>query len=237
MNWGRAGAFLTSMGAHAAVVAVLALVIARQPEALQSEAGKDDLSVVATVTMQTEESVGFNAANTERQLASEASQAQNQRQEEKVENAIEVDRPPPVAEAPPQAPVQLKTEEKPEEKQVAEPAPASVPAPAQEEQHAMSRSLEARRTQLFSLYNDAIYRAIASHTMRPKEVRRGSVGVELTLSPAGKLLARRVVKSSGVGLLDETAISNLEAVPYPPPPAGLLNQPYIVTFSFDYSVK
>jgi TonB family protein len=142
-----------------------------------------------------------------------------------------------VADAPPQAPVQVKTEEKQEEQQVAAPAPASIPAPAQEEQHAMSRNLEARRSQLFSLYNEAIYRAIASHALRPKEVRRGSVGVELTLSPAGKLLARRVVKSSGLSLLDETAMSNLEAVPYPPPPEGLVNQPYTVTFSFDYSVK
>ena len=68
-------------------------------------------------------------------------------------------------------------------------------------------------------------------------MREGRVGVELTLSPDGKLLARRVVKSSGVHLLDETAMANLERVPFPPPPDGLVKEPYTVTFSFDYSIK
>ena len=47
---------------------------------------------------------------------------------------------------------------------------------------------------------------------------KGRVGVELTLSPGGKLITRRVVKSSGVHLLDETAMANLERVPFPTPP-------------------
>ena len=66
---------------------------------------------------------------------------------------------------------------------------------------------------------------------------KGQVGVELTLSPDGKLLSRRVIKSSGVDLLDQTAMVNLEGVPFPDPPAGLVKEPYTVTFSFDYSVK
>jgi TonB family protein len=237
MSWVRASAIFVSLGAHAALLGAFAIVAASRPEALQSEAGRDDLSVVATVTMQSEDSVGFDTANAERQVASEASQPEAKRQEEKKENAIEMDRPPPVEDAPPQAPIQVKTDEKQEEKQETNSAPLSIPAPAQDEQRAMSRSLEARRNQLFSAYNEEIYRAIATHTLRPTEVLRGSVGVELTLSPGGKLLARRVVKSSGVHLLDETAMANLERVPYPPPPAGLVNQPYTVTFSFDYSVK
>ena len=236
MNWIRTGTIIASLGAHVAGLAAFAVATVNQPDALQSDSGMDDLSIAATVTMQTEDSIGFDALNAERQVASAASQPET-KQEQKNENAVEMDRPPPVEDAPPQAPVQVKTDEKPEEKQAADPAPASTPVPAQEEQRAMSRSLGARRSQLFSVYNEEIYRAIAAHTLRPKEVRKGSVGVELTLSPAGKLLARRVVKSSGVHLLDETAMANLETVPYPSPPDGLVNQPYTVTFSFDYSVK
>jgi TonB family protein len=238
MTWVRTSAILVSFGAHTAALAALAIAATTsQPSALQSDVGRDDLSVLATVTMQTDDTIGFDAVNAARQLAAAASQPETKRQEDKQENAIEMDRPPPVEDAPPQAPIQVKTDDKQQEKQEANPASASVPITAQDEQHAMSRSLEARRNELFSLYNEKIYRAIAAHTLRPKEVHKGSVGVELTLSPAGKLVAHRIVKSSGVYLLDETAMANLESVPYPPPPAGLVNQPYTVTFSFDYSVK
>jgi TonB family protein len=238
MSWVRTSAIIAALGVHAAAAAALVSYGAAD-NALQSGAGRDDLSVVATVTMQTEESVGLDAVTAERQDASAAANAvpESKPQEVKRDDAIEMDRPPPVESAPPQAPIQPKPDEKQVEKQEAEPAAPSVAAAAQQEQHAMSRDLEARRNQAFSLYNAEIYRAIVSHAIRPKEVRQGRVGVELTLSPGGKLIARRVVKSSGVHLLDETAMANLERVPFPSPPVGLVNEPYTVTFSFDYSVK
>jgi len=207
-------------------------------DALQTGAGQDDLSVVASVTMQSEESLGLDAQTLERQDASAAAPpVPETKQEAKREDAIEMEPPPLDETAPPQAPIQAKTVENPVEKQDAQPAAPSLSAAAQQEQRAISRDLEARRSQAFSLYNAEIYRAIATHALRPKEVLKGRVGVELTLSPAGKLLARRVVKSSGVHVLDETAMANLENVPFPTPPDGLVREPYTVTFSFDYSVK
>jgi TonB family protein len=238
MNWVRAGAIAAALGVHAAALAGLAHYGARD-DALQTGAGADDLSVVATVTMQSEDSLGLDAVTTERQEASAAANAvpEIKQQEAKREDAIEMEPPPPDESAPPQAPIQAKPVEKPVEKQEQQPSAASLAAVAQEEQRAISRELEARRNQAFSLYNAEIYKAIVSHAIRPKEVKMGRVGVELTLSPGGKLITRRVVKSSGVHLLDETAIANLERVPFPPPPAGLVKEPYTVTFSFDYSVK
>jgi periplasmic protein TonB len=238
MNWVRAGAIVAALGVHAAALALLVDFGARD-EALQTGAGRDDLSVVATVTMQSEDSIGLDAVTAERQEASAAANAvpEIKQQEAKREDAIEMDPPPPEESAPPQAPIQAKPVEKPVEKQEQQPSNPSLAAAAQEEQRAISRELEARRNQAFSLYNAEIYRAIVSHAIRPKEVKMGRVGVELTLSPGGKLITRRVVKSSGVHLLDETAIANLERVPFPPPPAGLVKEPYTVTFSFDYSVK
>lgn len=238
MNWVRATAICAALGVHAAAAVALVGFGARE-SALETGAGKDDLSVVATVTMQTEESIGLDAANVERQEASAAALPvpETRQQEAKKEEAIEMDPPPPDEAAPPQAPIQPKPVEKVEEKQEEMPTAPSVLAAAQQEQRAISRELDARRSQLFSLYNAEIYRAIVSHAVRPKEVRKGRVGVELTLSPDGKLLTHRIVKSSGVHLLDETAMANLERVPFPSPPRGLVKEPYTVTFSFDYSVK
>lgn len=237
MSWVRGSAILAALGVHAAAVLAL-MTFAAQEDALQAGAGQDELSVVATVSMQSEESLGLNALTLERQDASAAAQpVPETKQEVKREDAIEMDPPPPDETAPAQAPVQAKAEDKPVEKQETQPTAPSLSASAQQEQRALSRDLEARRSQAFSLYNAEIYRAIASHTLRPKEVLKGQVGVELTLSPAGKLLNRRVVKSSGIHLLDDTAMANLEDVPFPTPPAGLVKEPYTVTFSFDYSVK
>ncbi len=241
MSWVRAGAILAALGVHAAAAAALVTFGANEPDALQSGAGKNDLSIVATVTLQTEESIGIDTATAEQQDASAAAkpvlQPEIKQEEAKKEDAIETEPPPPEEQVPPQAPIQEKPVEKQVEKHEVQPSAPAIPAAAQEEQHAMSRDLEARRNQLFSLYNAEIYRAIMTHALRPAKVLEGHVGVELTLSPNGKLLAHRVVKSSGLNLLDKTAMANLERVPFPPPPNGLIKEPYTVTFSFDYSVK
>ncbi len=241
MSWVRAGAILAAFGVHAAAAAALVTFGASEPDALQSGTGKDDLSIVATVTLQSEESIGLDAVTAERQDASAAAkpvpQPEIKQEEAKKEDAIEMEPPPPEEQAPPQVPIQEKPVEKPVEKHEVQPAAPSVASAAQEEQHAMSRDLEARRNQLFSLYNAEIYRAVMTHALRPDKVLEGRVGVELTLSPTGKLLAHRVVKSSGFHLLDRTAMANLERVPFPTPPDGLIKEPYTVTFSFDYSVK
>ena len=204
MSWIRVSAIFAALAVHAGAAAALAGFATREAT-LETGAGRDDLSAVATVTMQTEESIGLDAVTAERQDASAAAKPvpESRQQEAKRDDAIEMDLPPPEANTPPQAPIQPKPDQKQAEKQEA--TTPSIQAAAQREQRAMSRELEARRSQLFSLYSAEIYRAIVTHVLRPKEVVKGQVGVELTLSPDGKLLSRRVIKSSGVDLLDQTA--------------------------------
>ncbi len=246
MSWVRAVAVLAALGVHAAGALFL---ISSAPEsnlnALQSGNGRDDLTVAATVTLQSEESIGLDAVNAEHQEASAPAQAApkpepQKQQEVKKEEAIEMTPPPPVESAPPQAPIQEKPPEKKEEvvKQEVQPTSPSVAALAQEEQRAMSRDLEARRSQLISLYNTRVYQALMKHALRPKAVTRGRVIVELTLSPSGQLLAHRVVQSSGYDMLDRTALASLErAAPFPPAPPELINEPHTLRVPFDYAVK
>ncbi len=242
MSWVRAGAILAAFGVHAAAAAVLVTFGANEPEALQSGAGRDDLSIVATVTLQSEESIGLDAVTAERQDASAAAkpvvQPEIKREEAKMEDAIEMEPPPPEERAPPQAPIQEKPVEKQVEKQEAQPSAPAVPSAAQEDQHAMSRDLEARRSQLFSLYNAEIYRAVMTHALRPARRREGRVVVELTLAPSGALLDHRVLKSSGSDLLDRTAMASLErAAPFPPAPEEVSKGPYRLSIPFEYALK
>ncbi|MGO8777859.1 MAG: energy transducer TonB [Rhodomicrobium sp.] len=241
MSWVRAGAILAAFGVHAAAAAALLSFGANAPEALQSGAGKDDLSIVATVTMQSEESIGLDAVTAEHQDASAAAKPAPQpevKQEAKKEDAIEMQPPPPEESAPPQAPIQEKPVEKQVEKQEARPAAPSVASAAQEEQHAMNRDLEARRSQLFSLYNAEIYRAIMTHALRPARRQEGRVIVELTLAPSGALLDHRILKSSGSDLLDRTALASLErAAPFPPAPGEVSKGPYRLSIPFEYALK
>jgi len=240
MSLVRAGAILAAFGVHAAAAAALIAFGPYEQDALQSGAGKDDLSIVATVTLQTEESIGLDAVTVEHQEASAAAKPQPEikQEEAKKEEAIEMDPPPPEESAPAQAPIQEKPLEKQAEKQEVQPAAPSAPTAAQEEQHAMSRDLEARRSQLLSLYNGKIYRALMEHALQPKMLQRGRVIVELTLAPSGALLAHRVLQSSGSDVLDRTAMASLErAAPFPPAPEELIKGTYTVSIPFEYAVK
>ncbi len=225
MNWIRLCAILAALVLHGGTVGGLAYFGAgwQASTALQSSSGQDDLSVVATVTLQTEDT-GYDAVSAQRQEASPAvpPPPEVKPEEPKKEEVVETGPPPP---------------EKEPEKKETPPERPSVPVAPQEEQHALNRDLVARRSRLQSLYDAEIHKAVRTHILRPKKVIEGTVMVELTISPSGKLLSSRVVKSSGYELLDRTALANLERVPFPPPPDGLPKEPYRVTFPFDYSVK
>ncbi len=78
MNLVRAGAALAALGVHGAFLGAFLISSTYEPDAtaLQSGAGKDDLTIIATVTMQTEESLGLDAASVQRQAESAGGQAQ-----------------------------------------------------------------------------------------------------------------------------------------------------------------
>jgi protein TonB len=203
--------------------------------------------------MTNDDSIGLDAASTERQEASaggEATPIEKKEEEEKPdppreveetkkEEAIQAVAPPP-EETAPAAVIQEKPPEKaaevPETKvQPSNPAPA---VDAQEEQRAASRDLEARRNQVLSLYNSKIYQVLMRHAVRPRSPQKGRVVIELTISPTGDLLSHRIVESSGSDTLDRTAMLSLErAAPFPAAPAELGRAPHTVRVPFEYAVK
>ncbi len=237
MNWVRAGAASAALCVHAAVLGlfVVASLRALDSDALQAGGGKDDLTVVATITMDSVESLGLDAASTPRQEASVGGKAAPQVREEvkKEEEKIEL----PLEESHEQPPL---IEEKKPEKKIVEARP-STPSPAseaQDEQRTASRAFEARRSQVLSIYNNRIYQALMRNAHRPATMARGRVVLELTLSPSGQLLAHRILESSGSETLDKSAMISLErAAPFPPVPPELGNEAQTLRVPFEHAVK
>ena len=237
MNWVRFGSAGAALGVHIAALGLFVLSAAHKPDlsALQSGGGNDDLTIVATITMQSEESLGLDAASVQRQEASLGGQAAPQVQQEAMKEEEKVELPPEET----QEPVPLLEEKKPE-KRIVEPKP-STPAPAseaQEEQRAAARAFEARQNEVLSLYNSRVYQALMKNALRPKTMEKGRVVLELTLAPSGELLDHHVVVSSGSPALDKTAMTSLErAAPFPPVPPEVSKEPHKLRVPFDYAVK
>jgi len=160
MSWVRIGSAFAAIVVHVAVLAVFVFssMDDRELSALRSGGGKDDLTIAATVTMESEESLGLDAASIQRQQASAGGQAAPQMVETVRKEPDKIELPPeePEESAPP------RDKRKPEKK--VEPKPAT-PAPvieAQEEQRAATRAYEARRNEVLSQYNNKIYQALLS---------------------------------------------------------------------------
>ncbi len=237
MNWVRFGSAGAALGVHVAALGLFVFSAAHEPDlsALQSGSGDDDLTIAATVSVQSEESLGLDTASVQRQEASLGGQAAPQVQEEVKKEQEKVELPPEES----QEPVPLVEEKKPEKKIVE--AKPSTPAPsneAQEEQRAASRAFEARRNEVLSLYNSKVYQALMKTALRPKTMEKGRVLLELTLAPSGELLEHHVVVSSGSSTLDKTAMTSLErAAPFPPVPPEVTKQSHTLRVPFEYAVK
>ena len=237
MNWVRFGSASAALGVHIAALGLFVFSAAHEPDlsALQSGSSDDDLTIVATITMQSEESLGLELASVQRQEASLGGQAAPQVQEEVKKEEEKVELPP--EELP--EPVPLVDEKKPDKK-IVEVNP-STPAPsseAQDEQRAATRAYEARRNEVLSLYNSRVYQALMKNALRPKTMQKGRVVLELTLAPSGELLEHHVVVSSGSRTLDTTAMTSLErAAPFPPVPSEVSKQSHTLRVPFEYAVK
>jgi periplasmic protein TonB len=235
MNWVRIGAAAAALGLHVALAAVLIAVVNHEPDlaALQSGDGKDELSVVATISMMSEESLGLDSSSTPRRDDPPGGRAVPQVKEVAVKEDEKIEAPVEEREAPP--PVEEKKPEKKVDEQVSISAPASE---AEEEQRAASRAYEARRNRAISLYNSSIYQSLMRNALRPKIMEKGRVVLELTLSPSGELIRHRVVESSGSEVLDKVAMISLErAAPFPPIPSEAGRDPYTLRVPFEYAAK
>jgi len=234
MNRVRLASALAAIILHAALVAALLSGAAdSDSDAIQSGAGADDLTIVATVSLDAVESIGPDAANVEQSAASAGNQASPPPEPEPVQEAEKIELPPEQAEVT----LPKKEEEKPEkpEEQPSTPAPSST---AQDEARASTRAYEARLSQLLAAYNHKVHQALMRNASRPKNREKGRVMLELTIAPNGELLAQRVVKSSGARDLDETAMASLKrAAPFPPMPSDIAKGPRTLLVPFDYSAN
>jgi protein TonB len=229
MNWIRLAALFLAIGVHAGLVCVL-LSSAPGDTALQEGHGNDELTTVATVTMDDGETFG-------RDLETKAEQnfvAAQQKEEAKPEPEKPEEAPTPPAEMPP-----LKEAETspppPHPEAKAQPTPQIDP---EEEQRTANRALEGRRTALASAYLSEVYSSLGRHKVRPQSNRTGHVLVSLTIAPSGQIVSHDIVESSGSDALDRAAIGSLEkAAPFPPLPKGLSDGPYTVIVPFEYSTR
>ena len=235
MNWIRTGSAAAALGLHAAVLAFLAAAALHEPDiaALESGKGDDDLSVVATVNLQSEDSFGLDATNAQRADASAGGPPSTEAKEEvkKEEEIVEL----PPEKAPEPTPFTDSPEKKEEDKKPSTPAPVSD---AQEEERAPSREFEARQSTVLSRYNSQVYHALMRNALRPLTTQKGRVVLEMTLAPTGELLDHRVVVSSGMAELDRIAMTSLErAAPFPPLPPEIGKTPHTLRVPFEYAVR
>ena len=236
MNWVRVGSAGAALGVHIAVLGIFVVSAMPEPDlaALHSGQGDDQMTIVATVTMQSEESLGLDAASTQRQEVSIGGQAAPQVQEEAKKEEEKIERPPE------ESPEPVPADEKQPEKKIVEPTPSTpaLSSEAQEEQRAATRAFEARRNEVLSLYNSRVYQALMKNAVRPKTMHKGRVVLELTLGPSGELLDHHVVVSSGSPMLDKTAMTSLErAAPFPPVPPEVSKQAHTLRVPFEYAMK
>ena len=89
-----------------------------------------------------------------------------------------------------------------------------------------------------ALYMKEVERKIKKNWNPPKNDTSASAAVDFKVLKDGKIEDIKLVKSSGVPLMDEAAISALEKVsPLPPLPEECNENFVIVQFTFDYKVK
>jgi protein TonB len=85
-----------------------------------------------------------------------------------------------------------------------QPAPAAVPPP----------------TSGIGPYGDQIYSIIQANQAVPDVVAQlglsGTAIVEITVAPSGHILSAKITKSSGVPLIDQTALQHAQAASLPP---------------------
>ena len=157
MTWVRLAAASAALGVHASLLALLVAGALQEPypSALQSGEGKDELSVVATITMTSVESLGLDLASTPRREASPGGEAVPKVNEAAIKEEEKIEAPVEDREAPP--PVE---EKKPDEKLEQQPSTPATASEAEDERRAASRVFEARKSRAISFYNNSIYQSL-----------------------------------------------------------------------------
>jgi protein TonB len=247
MNWPRLTGVALALCLHGGVF--YSLVQRSGPDALAEGNGDADLTVVATVSLDSGDL--FTQSAQEAAVDANASQAArlpdlDKQEPDQPEKKIEVPRnaqtetPKPDETSPPQEtppePERPSPEVAPPGQQKSVTQMASVAAEAQEEQRAAAAI--ARRNKSWSSYETELYSMLERHKVKPHAAKTGDVLLLITIAPSGQLLSRAVANSSGVPELDGAAIAALErSAPFPPVPPDVSSGPLTLTVPFRFRTR
>lgn len=210
--------------------------------ALREGKGSDDLTVVASITLTDADGLDVLPERVEPQHASVAvapaqptkrvEETGSPQHEKAPEDASSIE-PLPGVDKKPSPDRAIRTDLQSERAQRA--VAAAVPL---EEQEAARRAREGRRVKLESLYQGEIFTALLRHRVNPQSRRTGRVVVLATINPAGVLISRQVIQSSGFEVLDRAALASLDrSTPFPPIPPELSEDSLTLRVPFDYSTR
>lgn len=132
----------------------------------------------------------------------------------------------PVEEAPPEL-------KQPRPKQMA--AIQQIQQVAVQEQQSSSEKKQGGDATTRAAYLGKLRMHLERHKVRPEAKTTGTAVVKFTVDPAGKILSREIISSSGSKKLDAAAMATIErSAPFPPFPDGISREPVVVSVPFKF---
>jgi periplasmic protein TonB len=222
-RWVFSGAVVVAV--HLGLVAMLT----NWHERVTGDEGTEAIVVdLAPFTGPAIESKNDLAPGPEQQQSIAAPAAQPPKPEEQPQEKLET---PPIA---PDADVQLPTDVKPPEK----PAEESTPPASQATAPPRPRPSAAQ----IASWHRQIALQVERHKGYPASARAahqtGTAELAFTLDRTGKVLASRVVRTSGVAALDQETIDTVRrAQPFPPPPSNMPGDTFDFTVPIRFNIR
>jgi protein TonB len=213
------------VGLHAALVAMLT----RWHEHVAGDEGSEAIVVdLAPFTGPSTESKNDLAPGPEQQQSTATPDVQPPKPEEKPQENIE--RPPVLPDADVQLPLEVKPPDKPVE-QPSPPVPQATSPPRPRPSAAQVASWHRR-----------IALQVERHKGYPASARArhetGTAELAFTLDRTGKVVASRVVRTSGFAALDQETIDTVRrAAPFPPPPQNLPGETFDFTVPIRFNIR
>ncbi len=238
MNWPRLAAALLALALHAGIIGLFLSHSGPRPLAFDTNEGTDNLTVVATVSLESGDLFNQAAA----QASADAVRAQPEPREPPTEDKPKdtdkaVQSPDKAHEAAQPKEAEAAPEPLPVAKQLPVTQTASVAAAQLEAQRAAA-ALAARRNKLLSAYAMTVHAAVERHKLKPRLRLKGQVLVQITIAPSGELLSESVLQGSGLSELDAAALASLkQASPFPPIPPEVSAGPLTLAVPFHYNTR
>jgi periplasmic protein TonB len=222
-RWVFSGAVVIAV--HLGLVAMLTSWHERETGDGGSEAIVVDLAPFTGPASETKNDL---APGPEQQQSVSSPDTQPQKREEKPQEKIET---PPVV---PDADVQLPADVTPPEKPAEQPAPPVPQATAPPRPRPAAAQVASWHRQIaLQVERNKGYPASARARRQT-----GTAELAFTLDRAGKVLASRVVRTSGVAALDQETIDTVRrAQPFPPPPANMPGETFDFTVPIRFNIR